>query len=147
MSRTAKVFISHSRRNRSFVTHLDDVLVAHGIDTFRDARRIRDGAAWLEEIGEALHACDWFLLVLSPQAVASRWVRRELAHAVSDERYDGRIVPVWWRKTELPAAFWVVRGIQSSIRFGARRDRERAYRRLLALWDIAYDPERLAARR
>lgn len=144
MRTPSKVFISHSSRNRSFVRSLDETLVAHGLATFYSERTIPDGAAWLEVIGEALQACDGFLLVLSPQAVSSRWVRRELAYAANDARYDGNIVPIWWRRTTLPASFWVVRNLQASVRFGARPRHDRAYRNLLALWDIEYQPERRA---
>lgn len=31
---------------------------------------------WHDEIGAALDRCDWFPVVLSPQSVASRWVKR-----------------------------------------------------------------------
>src|SRR5947207_4484587 len=88
------VFISHASADRSFVDQLAEWLRGHGIDVWYSRTHLRGAQQWHDEIGNALARCTWFLLVLSPNAVRSRWVKRELIYALEDHRYTGRIVPV-----------------------------------------------------
>jgi hypothetical protein len=73
-----KIFISHSGRDRSFVLHLRRVLEQHRIPYWYSAEHIRGAQQWHDEIGRALDECNWFLVVLTPAAVRSLWVKREL---------------------------------------------------------------------
>ncbi|MHC5012350.1 MAG: toll/interleukin-1 receptor domain-containing protein, partial [Planctomycetota bacterium] len=62
-----RVFISHSSKDQGFVEkELVPTLHAHGIDTWYSTAHIRSAREWETAIREALHACDWFLVVLSP---------------------------------------------------------------------------------
>ena len=45
-------------------------------------------------IGAALDRCDWFVVLRSPEAVESKWVKRELCFALENDAYNNRIVPV-----------------------------------------------------
>src|SRR5262245_3314838 len=88
-----RVFISHSTADRAFVEHeIVQVLDRHGIDRWYCQDDIQSAADWEEKIRRGLELCDWFLVVMSPRSLASRWVRAEV-HWALDERPD-RIVPV-----------------------------------------------------
>src|SRR5438876_11246645 len=89
-----EVFLSHSSRNVAFTNRLAKVLAAHGVNSFFSRKNIRGAQQWHDEIGAALKRCDWFLLVLSPESVASGWVKHELTYALQANRYRARIIPV-----------------------------------------------------
>ena|SRR2546427_2421434 len=47
---------------------------------------------WHDEIGAALRRCDWFVLVLSPNAIESIWVKRELLFSLQQNRFEDKII-------------------------------------------------------
>jgi hypothetical protein len=88
-----QVFISHSTKNADFVDKLVERLRYHYI-TMWYAPRNMPGGYFKENIRQALNNCDWFLVVLSPEALASDWVRQETEQAMADIRYRGKVLPV-----------------------------------------------------
>ena len=91
-----EAFLSHSSLDHDFVTGLADALRRHGVPVWYSRTNIMGAQQWHDEIGAALRRCDWFLLVLSPNAVASMWVKRELIFALQQNRFENRIVPLLW---------------------------------------------------
>ena len=89
-----EVLVSHSSKNADFISRLNCVLTDHKVKSFVSKANIRGAQQWHDEIGTALKRCDWFLLVLSPQSVRSRWVKHELIYALRASRYRERIIPV-----------------------------------------------------
>ncbi|MGV2387802.1 MAG UNVERIFIED_CONTAM: toll/interleukin-1 receptor domain-containing protein [Microcystis novacekii LVE1205-3] len=73
-----EAFLSHSSKNREFVSHLANELRRHGVPVWYSETNILGAQQWHDEIGKALRRCDWFIIVLSPDAVDSMWVKREL---------------------------------------------------------------------
>jgi tetratricopeptide (TPR) repeat protein len=82
------VFISYSREDSSFVDRLEADLQARTFRTWVDRRRLEGGQDWLDKIQQAIEQCDVLLVVLSPNAVASEYVRMEYRHA----RRKGKLV-------------------------------------------------------
>jgi len=89
-----ELFVSHASGDRKFVDRLAKVLERHGIRYWYSRRNLIGAQQWHDEIGAALKRCDWFLIMLSPAAVKSQWVKLELVSALNDRRYRNRIVPV-----------------------------------------------------
>ena len=58
--------------DRPFVNRLVDVLRRHATPVWYGETNIQGVQQWHDEIGAALRRCDWFVLVLSPDAVASK---------------------------------------------------------------------------
>ncbi len=73
------------------------------------------------------------IVVLSDDSVRSRWVKREVLHAVSDPRFDGRIIPVVIGKCDPKQLNWVLPQFQM-ITFTKRF--EQGCRELLRIWGI-----------
>jgi len=71
-----RVFISHSTKNPAFVDRLVEGLRDHYITTWYTQRHMPSGY-FAENIRQALNQCDWFVVVLSPEALASTWVKQE----------------------------------------------------------------------
>lgn len=87
------IFISHSSADREFVErHLVPFLNGHGLRTWYAKEQIRSGKHWERSIQEGLQSADWFLVVVSQNALGSEWVRAEVDWAV-ENRWE-RLVPV-----------------------------------------------------
>ena len=122
------VFISHSTGDRAFVeTVLLPILSTAGIESWYSPRDIRTSDDWEQSIRRGLESSDWFLLVMSPRAQSSEWVRDEVLWAV--EHRPGRIVPVLAETCDPRNIHMRLARIQH-VDF--RGDREGALRRLLA---------------
>jgi hypothetical protein len=88
-----RVFISHTTKNAAFVDKLVERLRDHYITTWYAPRHM-PGGYFAENIRQSLRECDWFLLVLSQEALRSQWVKLELDIAMADPRYYNKVLPV-----------------------------------------------------
>ena len=134
-----EVFLSHSSADRSFAKRLAATLRRHGVAVWYSETNIQGGQQWHDEIGAALARCDWFVLALSPNAVESKWVKRELLFALQQDRFDGRIAPVIYQPCSHMRLSWTLSQIQM-IDFSHGFDR--GCRDLLRIWGLGFVPER-----
>ena len=75
--RSAKVFISHSHRDRAVATDLQRVLMKFGAQTFLDQDKIQVADVLPDRIQQGIEWCNTFLLIWSSSAAASDWVGKE----------------------------------------------------------------------
>ena len=132
-----EVFVSHSHADQPFAERLVGVLRHHRVPFWYSDADIQAAQQWHDEIGRALQRCDWFILVLSPDSVASRWVKRELLYALEQERFDERIIPLLCRACDSEQLSWTLPQLQS-IDFGGSF--EDGCRELLRIWNVPYVP-------
>ena len=76
------IFISYSKKNKDYARKLADHLIASGFDVWIDDR-IDYGSEWEEAIQKAIEACAAFLIIMTPEARESKWVKRECQFAES----------------------------------------------------------------
>jgi len=76
-----RAFISYSRRNTNFAERLARDLSDAGVEVWIDFRQIHAGELWKEEIRSGIERSEVIILVISPDAVASEWVRYEIDYA------------------------------------------------------------------
>jgi len=76
------IFISYSRRDQEFVTRLADDLNAQVAGVWFDQSTIQLGQKWHDEIMDGIRECKAFILVLSPDAAESKYVREEVNKAL-----------------------------------------------------------------
>lgn len=92
------VFVSHSSKDDAFVKELRRALESFGIKTWVDSRELAGGSQLEPEIERAIETARQFVAVLSPNAVNSPWVRKEVQKALGVEngrRGEGyRVVPL-----------------------------------------------------
>ena len=130
-----EVFLSHSSNDRRFASRIAETLRQHGVPVWYSQTNLLGAQQWHDEIGEALARCDWFLVVLSPQATRSKWVRRELLYALRSSRYEGRIVPIRQRACDPAMLSWTLEDFQA-VDFV--RDFDDGCRSLLRIWGLGY---------
>jgi hypothetical protein len=92
------IFISYSRRDwDSFVSGLVDQVGKAGFQVWIDQNLLVGGDDWMDKIGEALEKCKMLLLVMSPDALSSRYVKMEYRYFFN---MDKLILPVLYRPLE-----------------------------------------------
>ncbi len=110
-----KIFISYSHKDEAWkdrvATHLQ-VLEEQGILEVWDDRKIPPGEEWLQEIEEALDACDVALLLISTGFLTSRFSRfildKEVPYLLERRERDRmRIVPVMVRPCAWKTVDWL----------------------------------------
>lgn len=132
-----EVFLSHSDKDRKFVVRLARVLTRHSVRYWYSATHIAAAQQWHDEIGRALARCDWFLVILTPDSVRSRWVKHELLFAFNNSRYKQRIIPLLLKNCNHSQLSWTLAGFQF-VDF--RGDFDAGCRQLLRVWAVRYNP-------
>jgi CheY-like chemotaxis protein len=132
----SRVFICHSSADRIFLAReIIPLLQSHGLETWYSNDDIRTASEWERSIRKGLMECDWFLVALSPRAVASTWVRSEV-HWAAESRW-GRIVPIMLEPCD-PIDVHLKLAQLQCVDFTAATDSARG--KLLAAWGMAYEP-------
>ena len=132
-----EVFLSHSSEDRTFAASVAALLRRHRVPTWYSETNIGGAQQWLDEIGAALNRCDWFIVLLSPNSVTSMWVKRELSYALTQNRFEDKIIPVLYQDCDYQNLSWVLNIIQ---RVDCREDFEQGCRDLLRIWGLGYQP-------
>ncbi|MCB0165199.1 MAG: TIR domain-containing protein [Anaerolineae bacterium] len=91
------IFISYSRRDKTFVQKFHQALVDNGRSVWVDWEGIPLTADWRAEIRSAIESADCFIFILSPDSIISEICHQELAHA---EGFNKRIVPIVYRDVD-----------------------------------------------
>lgn len=97
-----QIFISYSRNDMEFVQYLAMGLYRAGLDVWWDLSDIQGSDVWEKKIEEGLKTSQYFVVVMTPAALESRWVRREY---LSADNKGLTIIPVRLKTyDELPLA-------------------------------------------
>lgn len=84
-------FISYSRTDSAFVDRLEADLRAYGFDTWVDRQHLEGGADWARVIEQQIEQRETLVVALSPDAITSTWVRREITFALNGGKH---IIPI-----------------------------------------------------
>lgn len=131
-----EVFLSHANQDRGFVDSLAQVMRGHRVPVWYSQTNILGGQQWHDEIGAALRRCDWFLMVLSPQSVESKWVKGEVLYALNHNRYDNKIVPLMYLSCDYEEKLSWMLSIFQMVDF--TRTIDQGYVDLLRVWGLGY---------
>ena len=99
MPEAGHVFVCYARADEGFVVPLVTQLKAHGVPIWIDVWDILPSEDWDIAIEDALDACAYLLIVLSPTAVNSPEVRSELRFALDEGK---PIVPILYQDCRIP---------------------------------------------
>jgi hypothetical protein len=98
------VFLCHSSSDKPFVEELALDLRKLGLGVWFDKWEIRVGDLIIDKIEEGLGDNDYLAIILSPDAVNSPWVKRELNAATMMELEERRVIvlPILYQKCDIP---------------------------------------------
>ena len=110
-----KVFISHAHTDEPLVKKVATVLEDAGLEVWDDTREIMPGDNWADKVAQALQDSDAMVILLTPDALRSRWVRRDIEYALGEQSYRKRVIPVLvgdpqeFPREDVP---WILRHLQ-----------------------------------
>jgi len=92
------VFVSYSRSDwPGFVSQLVERIRGAGMPIWIDQHLLVGGDDWMDSIGEALDICKVLLLIMSPEALDSRYVKMEYRYFFN---HNKRIIPILARRVD-----------------------------------------------
>jgi hypothetical protein len=77
-----KVFLSYSHRDDALASRLTKTLESEGVRVWYGSRDILPGDNWAEKIAKALADSDAMVVLISPSALESSSVKREIEYAL-----------------------------------------------------------------
>lgn len=100
----AKIFISHSSKDKSFATWLGTDLKASGHTPWFDEWDICVGESIPEKVSHGLTVADFIVVVLSNNSIKSKWVEREwhTKYWSEIERNQTIVLPLLIEECEIP---------------------------------------------
>jgi len=104
---TMQIFLSYAHSDQALAKSLASELAKRGLSVWRDEAELLPGDnVWLRT-GEALKKSKAMVVLVSPDAMRSDHVRREIQYALGDPGYEGRLFPVRVRPT--PSMPWILK--------------------------------------
>lgn len=103
-----QAFISYSRQDKAIALRLHEELEFRGLPIWIDLEDIRGGTHWALEIELAITECPFLILLLSPSAVKSEYVKKEYSLAIE---LNKTIIPVLLQTCEIPDAIAAIQYI------------------------------------
>lgn len=101
----SNLFISHSSHDDSFVRELRQGLSDLRQDVWIDSRELRGGDPLWTEIQRAIEGAAAYAIVVSTDALQSKWVGKELRHALGVQKQRGKdqfpVIPLSLNGTKL----------------------------------------------
>jgi TIR domain len=109
LAKSFDIFLSHSKVDREWVLSLKRALEAYQVTVWFDEQQLRPGDLWVDGLELGLGQSRSVGLVISPDAVASPWVKEEyhraiiLANRINETGGPGlRLIPLRLRAAPLP---------------------------------------------
>lgn len=105
-----RIFISYARNDwDDYVSTVVDRLGDAGFRVWVDKDGLEGGENWLDKINEALNSCDYMVLCITPQALASLYVKFEYRYFIHEEK---PLLPVICKDTRMPAELMNIQMVQ-----------------------------------
>jgi hypothetical protein len=89
-----QVFLSHAATDEKYAGALRDHLTRLGLEVWNPQRELMPGSNWLLETGRAFERADGVVFLFSKAAVKSRSARMEVEYAITQAKFEGKLVSV-----------------------------------------------------
>ena len=90
-----KVFLSHSHTDAPLATRVSEALQRKGLDVWDPDVDLLPGDNWAAKVARALEESQAMVVLLTPAAVNSSHVKREMEYALGEKRFSNRLIPVF----------------------------------------------------
>lgn len=131
------VFISYSREDQAFVDRLSIELLNHNVKVWRDEYKLSAGDSLTQRIHSGIDQASFLCVVISDSALASEWVKKEIAAGLlrEQERSGFTIVPLLIEPVSVPEP------LRDYLWIDFTQGYDAGIRRLLALLERKYAAE------
>ena len=89
-----QVYISHSHTDAALAARITEGLEESGLKIWNPDRDLLPGDNWAGEIARALEESEAMIVLLTPAAVSSPYVKRDIEYALGAKNYSNRLTPV-----------------------------------------------------
>ncbi len=127
----ARVFISHSSQDKSFVRKLINDLKTKNLAVWFDEESLKPGDSIVAGISEGLKDTDYLVVVLSQASITSGWVQAELSSALMDQ-FSNRgtsVIPIKIDDCDVPVL------LRDRVYADFRTDYDKGLNSLLAVFE------------
>lgn len=127
----ARVFVSHSSKDKPFVRKLTDALNGYHLNVWLDEMELQVADSIVAGVSQGLKNADYLLAIISKASISSRWVQAEL-NATLMEELSGKgavVLPVLIEDCELPTL------LKDRVYADFRRDFQAGLKQLLAVFE------------
>ncbi|WP_017324127.1 toll/interleukin-1 receptor domain-containing protein [Synechococcus sp. PCC 7336] len=106
-----QVFISHSSKDTPIARKLTQRLSEAGLRVWMPENEILPGDNWAQKMGQALEESELMVVLISPHAFESEWLKEEIQYALTADQYKGRLIPIFLDpKSEISSDVpWILR--------------------------------------
>jgi TIR domain len=89
-----KVFISHADQDEALASKIVSSLEDAGLEVWYDRREVLPGDNWADRIAHGLRETNAMVVLVTPTALKSLHMQRDVDYALTQKRYKGRLIPV-----------------------------------------------------
>ena len=100
-----RVFVSHSSHDSDLADRISSDIRSAGYEPWIDGQSIRAGSPIVANISSAIMNCHFFVVILSQEAIDSKWVEQEVTGALwqnLSERRRRHIIPALAEPCDIP---------------------------------------------
>jgi TIR domain len=90
-----KVFLSHARKDAALAHKLAGRLGRAGFSVWNSEAEVAPGDNWAKKIGNALEESELMVILLSPGALESDWLRQDIEFGLGAKKFEGRLFSVF----------------------------------------------------
>lgn len=102
------IFVSYSRKDSEKVQEILSILRRNHFRFWYDMG-MKSGDEWVEELASMIQQCSQFIVLMTPNALESKYVRKEVKFAVSSKE-EGEVSVLYLQSTQLTAGFKMLLG-------------------------------------
>ena len=104
MNKSAKIFLSHSSKDKDFVRKLANDLKSRQVPIWFDEWELQVGDSLNSRISDGIKESGWLAIVISNNSIKSKWVEKELNAALSEELEKKQVfvLPILIEDCEIP---------------------------------------------
>ncbi len=95
-----KAYLSYERPDRDLAKELFDGLQKAGHEVWFDEYELDPGYVWGRKIDKALKTSQAMIVLISPDSMNSKEVRREIEYALVTQNFAFRVLPVYVKPTD-----------------------------------------------
>ena len=105
IGRAIKCFLSHNSADKPIAEELARSLLDKGIDVWLDKWEILAGESLTSKIEEGIDSANAFIILMSPNSMKAKWVKRELRIALQRRLRDPDfvLIPILVQDSDIPA--------------------------------------------
>ena len=90
-----KLFISQAQKDVGLARELAERLAKAGFKVWNPEEEIAPGDNWAKKIGKALDESELMVILLTPRAMESDWLRQDIEFALGSKKFEGRVFTVF----------------------------------------------------